>query len=86
MSFKIGTDPNNNLGIQRCSHLGISNEYQYLIGITILMSTCRFLSIPLLMLMIDTMHSPNVDAGDVQLLLLIKQLYMSDVWGCVVIG
>ena len=32
------------------------------------------------MLIIGTMHSPKVDVGVIQLLFLIKQLYLSDVW------
>ena len=37
--FKMGIDPNNNLGIKRFSHL---HRIQYLISITISIPTSRF--------------------------------------------
>ena len=38
----VGAHPNNNLGIQRFSHLDIPTKYQYLTGITILIPTDGF--------------------------------------------
>ena len=57
-------DPNNTSGIQRFSHLGKPTKYQYMTGITILIPMVGSLT-PLLMLIVDTMHSPiyrsNID-------------------------
>lgn len=51
-------DPNNKSLIQRFSHLEIPTAtYQHLIGITLLIPVCRLL-ILLLMLTIETRHSP----------------------------
>ena len=43
------TYSNNNMGIKIFFHFDIPTKYQYLIGVTNLISTCRFF---------DTMHSP----------------------------
>ena len=40
--LKNGIDPNNDSGIQRCSHFDTPTKYQYLTGITILIPMGRF--------------------------------------------
>ena len=40
--FENGIDPDNNVGIQRFSRLGISTAYEYLTGIVNLILTGRF--------------------------------------------
>ena len=51
------TNPENNSSLQRFSHLDIPTKYQNRTSFLILTPTCKSL-IPLLMLIIDTMHSP----------------------------
>ena len=51
------TDPKNNSSLQRFSHFDIPTKYQNRTSFLILTPTCKSL-IPLLMLIIDTMHSP----------------------------
>jgi len=57
-TVQYATDPNDNSAIQRLSRLDIPIKYHYLIGSTILVPAGGGFFILLLMLKVDTMHSP----------------------------